>query len=134
MKKVFLLNIIILTLTMSSAFAQTTPASETKVTKNMLYKNFPDPFAEITLIHFNIEYDSHIRLIITDKLGNEITELSDGFADKGDHYVYYKRPQNQGRGICKCIMEIYSAETNDVLFSDEIIMNYNDGNKLVLKK
>ena len=134
MKKVFLLNIIILILTMSSAFAQTSPASEIKVTKNMLYKNFPDPFAETTLIHFNIEYDSHIRLIITDKLGNEITELSDGFADKGDHYVCYKRPQNHGRGICKCIMKIYSDETNAELFSDEIIMNYENENKFVLTK
>jgi len=119
---------------MSSAFAQMSPASEIKVSKNILYKNFPDPFTEITLIQFSVEYDSYVRLIITDKLGNEITELSDGFADKGDHYVYYKRPQNHGRGICKCIIKIYSGETKAELFSDEIIMNYENENKFVLTK
>lgn len=134
MKKVFLLCISILTLTMGSAFAQTSPASEIKVSKNILYKNFPDPFTEITLIHFNVEYDSYVRLFITDKLGKEVTELVDGLADKGDHYVYYKRPQNQDRGICKCIMKIYSRDTSVELFSDEIIMNYENENKFVLTK
>lgn len=134
MKKVFLLSIIILNFTISSAFAQTSPASENKVSKNILYKNFPDPFTEITLIQFSVESDSYVKLIVTDKLGNKITELADGPADKGDHYVYFKRPENQGRGICKCILKIYSGETNTELFSDEIIMNYENESKLVLRK
>ena len=136
MKKLFLITayIFTLTLTLTSVNAQTAPPSETAAAENKLYRNYPEPFTELTLIQFSIEEDSFARVYITDKLGNETAILTDGFVDKGDHYVYYKHPQTLGRGICKCKIEIYSPETNDVLFSDEIIMNYNDENKLVLRK
>ena len=134
MKRIISAAIFILILNISSVFAQTAPGSVIKESMNKLNKNYPDPFSEITLIQFYVEDDSYVRLFITDKLGNEITELADGLTEKGEHYVYYKRPQDQGRGICKCVMKIYSGETNTVTFSDEMIMNYDNENKFVLRK
>jgi hypothetical protein len=53
--------------------------------KFVLYQNYPNPFNPTTKIRFALDKNSHVRLMIYDILGREISLLVDGNLFKGEY-------------------------------------------------
>lgn len=53
----------------------------------ILYQSYPNPFNSSTIIRYRIVRRGMIRLTLSDLLGREISVLSDGFEDPGEHSV-----------------------------------------------
>ncbi len=69
----------------------TDPGSAAVVTmapvSNSLYQNYPNPFNPSTQIWFGLSKPAHVRLVVYDMLGREISRLADEDMDAGYHSV-----------------------------------------------
>ena len=52
-----------------------------------LEQNHPNPFNPTTVINYSLAEDSHVRLVVYNALGQEVTVLMDGHQPEGDHSV-----------------------------------------------
>lgn len=67
-------------------------------TEFRLLQNHPNPFNPKTLISFQIEKDTHIRITIHDMLGRETALLLDNHKTAGLHSVSWNGLDHDGRG------------------------------------
>lgn len=54
-------------------------------TEFTLDQNFPNPFNPTTMIAFTLPKSSHVRLAVSNALGQEVAVLADGFMEAGKH-------------------------------------------------
>ncbi|MBE0645020.1 MAG: VWA domain-containing protein [Bacteroidetes bacterium] len=59
----------------------------------VLRQNRPNPFNPETVIEFILPRDDHIRLIVFDRHGREVTVLAEGQYAKGNHFVRFSGEQ-----------------------------------------
>lgn len=75
-----------------------------------LYQNYPNPFNPATLIRFNLPYESKIRLIVYNMLGQEIRELVNSVTPAGTYEVLFNAG-NLSSGVY--YYKITAISTND---------------------
>jgi len=54
-----------------------------------LYQNYPNPFNPKTKIRFSTSHQQHVKLIIYDALGNNLSTLVNGHINRGEHEVEF---------------------------------------------
>ena len=62
----------------------------------MLHPAYPNPFNPATTIQFEVNEKSHVRLVIYDILGREITIIQDGLMSPGLHEVVWNGRNKEG--------------------------------------
>jgi len=67
-----------------------------KPTTFVLYPAYPNPFNPSTTIQFEVYEKSHVRLVIYDILGREITVIQDGLISAGLHEVVWNGRNKEG--------------------------------------
>lgn len=69
----------------------TTPVNETALTVNqyILLQNYPNPFNPITEISYSLDKPAHVKLVVFDVTGREITTLIDNSQSSGEHKVIF---------------------------------------------
>jgi hypothetical protein len=68
------------------------PSSENKLS---LYQNVPNPFEDETEISFVLPEEFHVKLTISNTLGQILSVLADGVFDKGRHSLKFKTDKIQ---------------------------------------
>lgn len=113
----FLLYLVIIPL-YSSAPAQTNNG----VGRFELFQNYPNPFVESTHIKFNLESDCFVKMFV--KNGTSIQPLIEGDMSAGSHGIIYKssRGRQPGTGKLICVLEVYSGNSGELIYSSEINM------------
>ena len=61
--------------------------------------NYPNPFNPVTTIRFGLPEPKKIRITVINLLGQEITELVNGWRDIGRHEVQWQGQDNHGRPV-----------------------------------
>lgn len=63
--------------------------SSVKPDTYFLYPNYPQPFNPVTKIKFRIPETAHVKLTVSDVLGNEIVVLNNGLISAGTYEVIF---------------------------------------------
>ncbi len=53
-------------------------------------RNYPNPFNPVINVKYNLPYESEVRIVILNSLGQEITELVNGIQNKGFYEITWK--------------------------------------------
>ena len=79
----------------------------------ILYNNYPNPFNSETIISYEINHQSHVRLDIYNLLGEKIYTLVDKFQNNGFHKVRWKTDNMLGisSGIYFYVLSIDNKRT-----------------------
>jgi len=64
-----------------------------------LEQNFPNPFNPTTAIQYHIPFDSHVKLIIYDLLGHEVSTIVDENKVIGNHIIQWNGKDNLGQVV-----------------------------------
>ncbi|MBU4446320.1 T9SS type A sorting domain-containing protein [bacterium] len=80
-----------------------------------LFQNYPNPFNASTTIRFDLPYDSHVKLIVYDIAGREISALVNEKKSAGYHSVIWN-PGNVASG-----MYIYILKTKNFSKSGKMV-------------
>jgi hypothetical protein len=56
--------------------------------KSFLAYNFPNPFSESTVIHFEVKSKKHVLIDVVDIFGKKISFLMDKVLEKGEYDLY----------------------------------------------
>jgi hypothetical protein len=62
-------------------------------------QNYPNPFNAGTVISCTLSEPDHIRLVIFNILGQEITTLHDGYLSIGEHQIYWDGTNDDDRDV-----------------------------------
>ena len=65
------------------------PKSGTFAASFTMEQNYPNPFNPSTMIRYNAPEASYIRLVVTDALGRQVSELENGRVDQGMHEMQF---------------------------------------------
>ena len=84
-------------------------------------KSYPNPFNAETIIPLILKDDQKIKVIITDILGNKITELVNGDFRAGYHYIKWDGTNNLGNPVSSGVY-IYSVISNKLKSSNRMIL------------
>ena len=84
-------------------------------------KSYPNPFNAETIIPLILKDDQKIKVIITDILGNKITELINGDFRAGYHYIKWDGTNNLGNPVSSGVY-IYSVISNKLKSSNRMIL------------
>ena len=87
-----------------------------------LFQNYPNPFEESTNIKFHLESDCFVKMFV--KSGTSIQPLIEGDMAAGSHGIIYKnsRGRQPGTGKLVCVLEVYSENSGELIYSSEINM------------
>ncbi|HBN45598.1 MAG TPA: peptidase S8, partial [Candidatus Marinimicrobia bacterium] len=64
-----------------------------------LQPNYPNPFNPVTNIRYGLPEPKNIRLTVVNILGQEVTELSNGWQDLGFHSVQWDGLNQFGKNV-----------------------------------
>ena len=71
-----------------SAFVVTNVENEiSAVSGFILYQNYPNPFNPVTRINYELQQQTHIKLIVYNSLGEKVNLLVDEVKDASEHFV-----------------------------------------------
>lgn len=73
-----------------------------------LYQNYPNPFNPVTLIRYSLPYRSHVRLRVTNILGQTVAVLADSVEEAGVHRVQFDG-NNLASGIYFLVLQSGSS-------------------------
>jgi hypothetical protein len=76
--------------------------------KIVLYSNFPNPFNGSTIIKYTLSIKDHVRLTITNILGQQVSVLMDEVQMPGMYTAYF-HPNNLSSGIYFCNLSTSTA-------------------------
>lgn len=79
-------------------------------------QNYPNPFNPITTISYTIPKSSLVKIKIYDILGNEITEIENGFKQTGNHQVIFNAQ------VLTSGMYFYRIETNNLSITKKMLL------------
>ena len=86
-----------------------------------LANNYPNPFNPITTISFSIPNETQVRLTIYSITGEKITELTNGFLEKGFHTVAWNGTNNNGSPVSTGIY-IYELIAGDQRLAKKLFL------------
>jgi hypothetical protein len=66
------------------------PSNSTSVDREILIRNYPNPFNNSTLLEYRLGINSHIRLELYDLSGRLVEVLDEGFKNAGTHKLIYE--------------------------------------------
>ena len=84
-------------------------------------KSYPNPFNAETIIPLILKDDQKIKVIITDILGNKITELVNGDFRAGYHYIKWDGTNNLGNPVSSGVY-IYSVISDKLKSSNRMVL------------
>jgi hypothetical protein len=61
--------------------------------------NYPNPFNPVTTIRFGLPEPRNVRITVVNILGQEITELVNGWRDMGRHEVIWQGVDRSGKAV-----------------------------------
>lgn len=89
----------------TSSLPKGTVTSESEIpTQFRLLQNYPNPFNPETNIKFELPSDQHVKIVIYDMLGREVSRITDEFFGAGIHKIKYKA-DGLSAGIYVYVME-----------------------------
>jgi len=68
-----------------------------------LYQNFPNPFNPQTVISYRMKTAGHVKIVITDAIGKEVSTLLNEYRTEGVHSIPF-RAANLNSGIYYCTL------------------------------
>ena len=67
-----------------------------------LYQNTPNPFSDKTMLNFTLAQTGHVKLTVTDALGNIVAVITDGLMKAGKHELPFTTEKlTSGRYLCR---------------------------------
>ena len=83
--------------------------------------SYPNPFNAETVIPLLLTDDQKIKVIITDILGNKITELVNGNFKAGYHQIKWDGTNNLGNSVSSGVY-VYSVISNEIMTSNKMVL------------
>jgi len=78
----------------------------------VLYPNYPNPFNPTTKINFGLPVKSHVKLVVYDILGREVTTLVNGVQDVGYQSIIWDGTNTFGNSV-SAGMYFYAIQAGD---------------------
>ena len=97
------------------------PKNDNQPKKFSLAQNYPNPFNPATKILFTIKEAGHVKLMIYNALGEEVTTLKDGYFDIGSYKAVWKGDDSSGMMVATGIY-YYRLEFNGQMKVMKMIM------------
>ena len=86
-----------------------------------LYQNYPNPFNANTIIKYNLNSDSNIKLTVHDIMGREVAALFNGYQSAGSQSISWDGTDNAGRNIASGIY-FYILQTDQYSISKRMLL------------
>jgi hypothetical protein len=84
--------------------------------------NYPNPFNPVTTIRFGLPEPRKIRITVVNLLGQEITELVNGWRDIGRHEVQWQGQDHQGRPVATGMYFTVLSDGNKIIVQKMLLL------------
>ncbi len=86
-----------------------------------LFQNYPNPFNPATTIRFEIPFDSHVKVVVYNLLGQEIAVLFDGYRSQGRYDVLWDGKNARGKEVASGVY-LYRLETDKFRLTRKMLL------------
>jgi len=84
--------------------------------------NYPNPFNPVTTIRFGLPEPRKIRITVVNLLGQEITELVNGWRDIGRHEVQWQGQDHHGRPVATGMYFTVLSDGNKIIVQKMLLL------------
>jgi hypothetical protein len=84
--------------------------------------NYPNPFNPVTTIRFGLPEPRKIRITVINLLGQEITELVNGWRDIGRHEVVWQGQDHHGRPVASGMYFTVLSDGNKIIVQKMLLL------------
>jgi hypothetical protein len=84
--------------------------------------NYPNPFNPVTTIRFGLPEPRKIRITVVNILGQEITELVNGWRDMGRHEVVWQGVDGSGKAVASGIYFTVLSDGNKIIVQKMLLL------------
>jgi hypothetical protein len=84
--------------------------------------NYPNPFNPVTTIRFGLPEPRNVRVTVVNLLGQEITELVNGWRDIGRHEVQWQGQDHHGRSVATGMYFTVLSDGNKIIVQKMLLL------------
>jgi len=84
--------------------------------------NYPNPFNPVTTIRFGLPEPRNVRITVVNILGQEITELVNGWKDMGRHEVIWQGVDRSGKPVASGIYFTVLSDRNKIIVQKMLLL------------
>jgi len=84
--------------------------------------NYPNPFNPVTTIRFGLPEPRNIRITVVNILGQEITELVNGWRDMGRHEVIWQGVDGSGKAVASGMYFTVLSDGNKIIVQKMLLL------------
>ena len=84
--------------------------------------NYPNPFNPVTTIRFGIPRPKNVRVTVVNILGQEITELVNGWRDIGRHEVVWQGLDQNGKPVATGMYFTVLSDGNKIIVQKMLLL------------
>jgi hypothetical protein len=84
--------------------------------------NYPNPFNPVTTIRFGLPEPQNVRITVVNILGQEITELVNGWKDIGRHEVIWQGVDGSGKAVASGMYFTVLSDGNKIIVQKMLLL------------
>jgi len=84
--------------------------------------NYPNPFNPVTTIRFGLPEPRNVRITVVNILGQEITELLNGWRDIGRHEVVWQGLDGSGKAVASGMYFTVLSDGNKIIVQKMLLL------------
>ena len=84
--------------------------------------NYPNPFNPVTTIRFGLPEPRNVRITVVNILGQEITELVNGWRDMGRHEVMWQGVDGSGKAVASGMYFTVLSDGNKIIVQKMLLL------------
>ena len=84
--------------------------------------NYPNPFNPVTTIRFGLPQSRNVRITVVNLLGQEITELVNGWRDIGRHEVSWQGLDQNGKPVATGMYFTVLSDGNKIIVQKMLLL------------
>jgi hypothetical protein len=84
--------------------------------------NYPNPFNPVTTIRFGLPEPRNVRITVVNILGQEITELVNGWRDMGRHEVVWQGVDRSGKAVASGMYFTVLSDGNKIIVQKMLLL------------
>ena len=84
--------------------------------------NYPNPFNPVTTIRFGLPEPREVRVSVVNILGQEITELVNGWRDMGRHEVVWQGQDRTGKPVASGMYFTVLSDGNKIIVQKMLLL------------
>jgi hypothetical protein len=84
--------------------------------------NYPNPFNPVTTIRFGLPEPRNVRVTVVNILGQEVTELVNGWKDIGRHEVQWQGKDHRGKPVASGMYFTVLSDGNKIIVQKMLLL------------